>query len=183
RYLNAGSSVGASSEFPQIVILWRQNDVGGRRLLLAVADERRLIALHRAVEIVELRILAEARGVGFRRIRIGLGANDLRLLRALRADRARLLLARGAHAIVGGLQRRSVGKVRALDPDIDDLDAVLTGDSVQRRPDAVHDALPFRREKRGEGDLAQLIAHFRAENRAKLLFQLRLGSRTNVHQQ
>src|SRR4051794_7902317 len=104
RHLNNGSSVGASSEFPQIVILRRQNDGGGRRTLLSVANERRLVALHRAVEIVELGILAEACRIGSRSFGVGFGADDLRLLRALRADRTRFLLTGGAHAVVSGLQ-------------------------------------------------------------------------------
>src|SRR3954452_19016723 len=99
RYLNVRSSLRTSSEFLQIVILRRQNDRGRRRLLLAVADERRLVALHRPIEIVEIGVLAEARGIGLGRVRIGLGADDLRLLGALCADGAGLLETGGAHAL------------------------------------------------------------------------------------
>ena len=70
--------------------------VVGDDLLAAVADERRLVGLHRAVEIVEFGILAEARGIGLRGLGIGLGADDLRALGALGADRARFLLARAS---------------------------------------------------------------------------------------
>src|SRR5690349_25178647 len=45
-----------SREFLQIVILRRQNDGCRRGLVLTVADERRLIALHRAIEIIEIRV-------------------------------------------------------------------------------------------------------------------------------
>ena len=71
-----------------------------------------LIALHRPVEIVEIGVLAEARGISSRGVGVGLGADDLCLLGALGADRARLLLARGAHAVECGLQaaRRRAGR-------------------------------------------------------------------------
>ena len=75
-----------SSELLQIVILRRQNDVRSRNLVLTITDERLLLALHRSVEIVEVRVLPEARGIGLRSLGIGLGADDLRLLRALRTD-------------------------------------------------------------------------------------------------
>ena len=70
-----------------------------------------------------------------------------------------------------------------LDPHVDDLDAILPGDPVQRSAHVLHDALPLGREERGEGHLAELVADFRAEDRAKLLLELRLGSGANVHQQ
>src|SRR4051812_39374630 len=86
----------ASSEFLQIVVLRRQDDGCPCDFVLPVADECNLVALHRAVEIVEIRVLAEARGISARGIGIGLGADDRRLLCSLGADRAGFLQARGA---------------------------------------------------------------------------------------
>src|SRR3546814_20684475 len=67
--------------------------IGGGRGI-AIIDEGPLVRLHRAVEIVERRILAETLGIDVRCLRVGLGADDLRVLLALRADRRRFLLAR-----------------------------------------------------------------------------------------
>src|SRR3546814_6882205 len=72
--------------------------IGGGRGI-AIIDEGPLVRLHRAVEIVERRILAETLGIDVRCLRVGLGADDLRVLLALRADRRRFLLARGRHAL------------------------------------------------------------------------------------
>ena len=84
-------------------------------------QEAHLVGLHRPVEIVEFRILVERAGIGGGGLGVGLGADDLRLPLPLGLDRARLLLARGAHPVIGGIERRAVGQVGALDPDVDDL--------------------------------------------------------------
>src|SRR5688572_17902406 len=111
-----------AAELLQILIVRRQDDIGpsARILGAAGADEARLVGLHGAVEIVELRILVEGAGVGVRGLGVGLGADDLRLLEALRLDRARFLLARRAHPLIGGIKRRAVGQIGALDAHVDD---------------------------------------------------------------
>src|SRR5689334_2845941 len=170
------SSARASSEFLQIVILRRQNDGRRGNLILAVADKGRLIALHRPIEIVKVSVLAEAGGVDPSGFRVRIGADDLRLLATLSADRARLLLTRRAHALVGGLERRSIGEVGALDANIEDLHTVLPGNLVQRGTHAVHDSLALRCQKRGKFYPPKFISDLGAENRPQLLGQLLLGA-------
>src|SRR3546814_16891942 len=81
----------------QIFIVRRQDD---RRLpLVAVAQESLAIALHGAIEIIEIGVLAIAGGIDARRLAVGVAADDLRFLVALGADRRRLLLPRGALAV------------------------------------------------------------------------------------
>src|SRR3546814_5266648 len=75
--------------------------------LVAVAQESLAIALHGAIEIIEIGVLAIAGGIDARRLAVGVAADDLRFLVALGADRRRLLLPRGAHAVVRRLQRRA----------------------------------------------------------------------------
>ena len=53
------------------------------RLALAFAQEGRLVGLHRPVEVVELRVLAEGGGIDLRRFGVGFGADDLGALLAL----------------------------------------------------------------------------------------------------
>ena len=61
----------SSRKFLQIVVLRRQNDGGRRRLLIAIAEEGRLVRLHRPVKVIEFRILAEGSGIGAGGIGIG----------------------------------------------------------------------------------------------------------------
>src|SRR3546814_17964047 len=71
-----------------------------RRLATIVLGQERLaIALHGAIEIIEIGVLAIAGGIDARCLAVGVAADDLRFLVALGADRRRLLLARGAHAV------------------------------------------------------------------------------------
>src|SRR5207302_8796557 len=161
----------------------RQNDGGRRHLILPVADERRLVALHRAVKIVELRVFAEACSVDLGRVGVGLRADDLRLLAALGEYRTGLLLARGPHAVEGGVQRRAVGKIGALDAYVQHLDTVLARDPVQGIAHAIHNPLPLGRQERGEFDPAELVANFGAEDRPQLRRELLFIAGADVHQQ
>ena len=63
------------------------------------------------------------------------------------------------------------------------FDAILAGDPVQRGADAVHDALPFGSEQRGEFDPAKLVANLGAKDWPQLLGQLLLGAGADVHQE
>src|SRR5688500_19770983 len=107
------SLLSLSPELAQILVFRRQDDAGpaARIVGAAVAEEARLVGLHRAVEIVEFRILAERSGIGRRRFGVGLGPDDLGLLQPLRLDRARLLLAGGSHALIGRIVSRPLVSV------------------------------------------------------------------------
>src|SRR3546814_5762671 len=60
----------------QIFIVRRQDD---RRLpLVAVAQESLAIALHGAIEIIEIGVLAIAGGIDARRLAVGVAADDMR---------------------------------------------------------------------------------------------------------
>src|SRR5262245_27980637 len=82
-----------SLELPQVIVARRKQD-GGRALAVGKSI---VVALHGPIEIVECRVLAEACSIGFRRVRLGLSADDLRLLRTLRTDCGGLLIACGLH--------------------------------------------------------------------------------------
>ena len=172
-------------ELPQILVVRRQDDAGpaARTVGSAVAEEARFVGLHRPVEVVEVRILAERLGVGRGGLGVGLGADDLGLLQALRLDRARLLLAGGAHPLIGRVERRPLGKVGALDPDVDDLGAILDGDAVERVSDIVHHLAALGAEQGRERPPAELVAQRRAEDRPQLLADILLGSRGDIHAQ
>ena len=82
----------------------------------------------------------------------------------------------------------SGGRVRAYgfpsnDPYGMEVDAELGRLCIQRLADVIHHALPFRRQKRREFLLGQFVANFGPENRAKLAFQIFLGSGADVHQE
>src|SRR5690606_33741136 len=94
----------ASPELPEIIIIRRQDSGGFSRI---IRREAGLVRLHGAVEIIELRVLAEASRIDFGGVGIGLRADDLGALGAFRPDRQRFLLARGAHALESALQRRA----------------------------------------------------------------------------
>ena len=63
-------------ELPQILIVRRQDDAGPAARVVggAVAEEARFVGLHRPVEVVEVRILAERLGVPKAKVRIVAGA-------------------------------------------------------------------------------------------------------------
>src|SRR3546814_19186333 len=69
----------------QIRIVGRQDD---RRLATIVLGQERLaIALHGAIEIIEIGVLAIAGGIDARCLAVGVAADDLRFLVALGPDR------------------------------------------------------------------------------------------------
>src|SRR3546814_690761 len=71
-------------ELLKIFVAWRKNDTGFA--LSVLFDKGPAIGLHRPVEGIELRVLAETFGIDAGRLRIGVGPDNLRLLVALRAD-------------------------------------------------------------------------------------------------
>src|SRR3546814_16497573 len=98
----------------QLRIVGRQDD---RRLATIVLGQERLaVALHGAIEIIEIGVLAIAGGIDARCLAVGVAADDLRFLVALVADRRRLILGRGPPAVRCSLQRRALGPAGALDP-------------------------------------------------------------------
>ena len=135
-----------------------------------------LIALHRAVEIVEGGILAKAGGVDIRGLRLGGGLDDLGVALALRADGGGLLLARGLHPAIGGIERRAIGQIGGLDPHVDDLHAILPRFAIKRGADFAHHLAAFRREQRLEGVAAQLLPQHRGKDRLELLDHLGGGA-------
>src|SRR5213075_1103660 len=117
------------------------------------AQESRLVALHRPIEIVEFRVPAKACRISLGGLGIRFRADDLRSLAAFGTDRASLLLAGGDHAIVSGLQRRAVGQIGLLDADVDHFDAILPGDAIEAVADIFHDAFALGAEERGKWPL------------------------------
>src|SRR5512139_366348 len=102
RSLNNRREGGASltsHELLQIAVMRRQDDAGAAHVAGAVVDEGQAVRLHRTIEVVEFGILAEGTGIDLRRLRVCIGADDLRLLHSLRADRSGLLLAGGLHPL------------------------------------------------------------------------------------
>src|SRR5688572_13335198 len=95
--IEQGSSPAAAGKFLQEVVIGREDYGRWGNGILLIPDERRPIRLHRAIEAVELRVLAKALGIDPCGLGVGLGANDLGPLGALGADRACLLLAVGLH--------------------------------------------------------------------------------------
>src|SRR3546814_1045732 len=65
-------------ELLKIFVAWRKNDTGFA--LSVLFDKGPAIGLHRPVEGIELRVLAETFGIDAGRLRIGVGPDNLRLL-------------------------------------------------------------------------------------------------------
>ena len=86
RVLNGDAcrSVAPAPELPQIFVVRRQDHDDAPGASIPSVPKRDPVGLHRPVEIVEVRILAEALGIDAGGLGIGIGADDLRLLGALR---------------------------------------------------------------------------------------------------
>src|SRR3954462_9176386 len=104
--MNEAKASSLPHELAQIAVLGREDD-RGVALALALREEGGAIGLHRTIEIVECRILVERLRIDLRCLRLRIGADDLRLLQALRLDRRGFLTARRRHPVERAVERRS----------------------------------------------------------------------------